>query len=548
MREGTTQMQNQEIVAIYCRLSKEDTDKVHIGDDSESIQNQKLLLIDYAVSNGFLVHNVYVDEDLSGFSDRPAFKQMIKDAADGKFNTIICKHQSRFTRDMELVEKYIHGYFIEWGIRFISLTDNVDTNVKGNKKARQIYGLINEWHSEDLSDNIRAVFKKKMEDGQFLGSFACYGYIKDPNDRHKLTIDEGAAQIVKEIYSLYLDGNGTHTIGHILSQRGVPTPSQYKKNQGLNFENPSAGIYSLKYGVWSANTINKILRNKAYIGTLIQGRERKVSYKSKKTTKVPESEWIVIKNNHPPIIDENQFHKVQKLIDRKRTGYKNNPDNKPSEKSKPHILAGKLLCADCGSTMQRSGLSRNGKTHFLRCRLSAMSKRRECTPHCISQDKIEDAIITKIRGLINDATIGGDAYDIVSSALSIIEQGGDNRPKIEKQLFEVESKIETILRNITMSYADKLNGVISEEDFLDFKKVFEKERQSDVNRKRYLQEELTAIEINKKTFDNMVILLEKYKRVDILTHKIINDFIDTIQIRERDLDTKEQVIIISWMF
>ncbi|MCL2376213.1 MAG: recombinase family protein, partial [Defluviitaleaceae bacterium] len=161
-------MQKQQIAAIYCRLSKEDLDKAHKGDDSESIQNQKLLLVDYAVSNGFLVHNVYVDEDLSGFSDRPAFKQMIKDAASGLFNTIICKSQSRFTRDMGMVERYIHGYFAEWGIRFISLTDGVDTNVKGNKKARQIYGLINEWYSEDLSENIKTVFRKKMEAGQFV--------------------------------------------------------------------------------------------------------------------------------------------------------------------------------------------------------------------------------------------------------------------------------------------------------------------------------------------------------------------------------------------
>jgi len=541
-------MQNQQIAAIYCRLSKEDTDKAHIGDDSESIQNQKLMLIDYAMSNGFLVHNVYVDEDLSGFSDRPAFKQMIKDAAEGKFNTIICKHQSRFTRDMELVEKYIHGYFVEWGIRFISLTDNVDTNVKGNKKARQIYGLINEWHSEDLSENIRAVFKKKMEAGQYLGSFACYGYIKDPKDRHKLVIDEEAAQIVREIYALYLDGNGTHAIGHILTQRGVPTPSRYKKQQGLNFANPTAGVYSLKYGVWAANTINRILRNEAYLGTLIQGRERKVSYKSKKVVIAPESEWIVIKNNHPPIVDENQFYKVQTLISRKRTGYKNDPANKPLEKSKPHILAGKLLCADCGSTMQRSGLSRNGKTHFLRCRLSAMSKRRDCTPHCISQDKVENAIIDKIRGLIQSATGGGDADDIVSATLARIEKEGDNRPKIEKQLFDIDGKIEAIKRNMTMAYADKLNGIISEDDFVTFKEVFDKEKQAHLSRKETLEGELSSMEMRKKTFGNVNVLLEKYSRVDTLTHEVINDFVDTIRIGERCPETKEQAIEIGWLF
>ena len=540
-------MQKQQIAAIYCRLSKEDTDKAHVGDDSESIQNQKLMLLDYAVSNGFLVHNVYVDEDMSGFSERPAFKQMIKDAASGVFNTIICKHQSRFTRDMELVEKYIHGYFVEWGIRFISLTDNVDTNAKGNKKARQIYGLINEWHSEDLSENIRAVFRKKMEAGQYLGAFACYGYVKCSQDRHKLVIDDEAAGIVREIYDLYLQGNGTHAIGHILSQRGVPTPSQYKKQQGLKFANPAAGAYSLKYGVWAANTINRILRNETYLGTLIQGRERKVSYKSKRVTIAPESDWVVIKDNHPPIIDENVFHKVQKLIDRKRTGYKNQPGER-AESSKPHMLAGKLVCDDCGSTMQRSGLSRNGKTHFLRCRLSAMSKRRDCTPHCISQDKVENAIITKIRELIGVASNGDNADDIISATLTRIEKEGDNRPKLERQLLDVDFKIESIRRNINLAYTDKLNGVITQEDFLSFKEMLDQDRQNHLKKKETLEEELASIELRKKTFGNINALLEKYKQIDTLTHEVINDFIDTIRIGERSPETKEQAITINWLF
>ena len=221
-------MKDQQIVAIYCRLSKEDLDKSKSTDESESIQNQKLMLMDYAAGNKFLIHNVYVDEDMSGFSDRPAFKQMIKDAADGRFNIVLCKHQSRFTRDMELIEKYIHGYFVEWGIRFISLTDNVDTNVVGNKKARQIYGLINEWYSEDLSNNIRTVFRKKMEAGQFLGAFAPYGYKKDPENRHGLVPDDGAVDVVREIYGLYLEGWGCRKL-QPLSQKEKYSPLPFTR-------------------------------------------------------------------------------------------------------------------------------------------------------------------------------------------------------------------------------------------------------------------------------------------------------------------------------
>jgi hypothetical protein len=422
----------------------------------------------------------------------------------------------------------------------------VDTNVKGNKKARQIYGLINEWYSEDLSENIRAVFRKKMEAGQFLGAFACYGYMKDPEDRHKLIIDDVAAEIVREIFSLYLEGHGTHSIAHILSERGVPTPGLHKRNCGLNFANPNGGHYSMKYGMWAASTVNRILKNEAYIGTLIQGSQRKVSYKSKKVTIVPESEWVVIKNSHVPIIDEATFYKVRKLMGRKRRGYGPGPGKKP-EATKPHILAGKLLCAGCGSGMQRSGASRDGSTHYLRCRLSAKSKRGECTPRCVSRKKIEDAILEKIREFIQNA-VGGDADEIVNAALAQIGKDGGTRGKIEKQLMEYEGKIEAIGTNIALAYAEKLKGIITEADFLSFKEVFEKERQNHISRKRLLEEELASMDEGRRTFGGVKALLEGYMQIDALTHEIINDFVDTIHIGEKNRESGEQVIVVDWLF
>lgn len=196
-----------EKAALYCRLSKEDEDKINQGDESASIQNQKMLLMDYAFTHKFAVYNIYFDDDYSGLdSERPAFKKLIRDAKNGCFNTIICKTQSRFTRDMELVEKYIHGLFPIIGIRFIGVVDHVDTDIKGNKKARQINGLINEWYCEDLSENIRSVFRTKMEKGQFIGSYALYGYKKDPKNNHKLIIDEEAAAVVKKYLTTLCKG------------------------------------------------------------------------------------------------------------------------------------------------------------------------------------------------------------------------------------------------------------------------------------------------------------------------------------------------------
>ena len=190
-----------EIAAIYCRLSVEDAEKR--AAESESIRNQRALLLGYAKKQGWAVYDIYADEDYSGLrEDRPAFQRLLADAEERKFSIILCKTQSRFTRDMELVEKYLHGKFAEWGIRFIAVVDHVDTQDRAGKKARQINGLINEWYLEDLSGNVRAVLDHKRHSGCYIASFALYGYRKDPDRKGHLLIDEEAAAVVREVFNL----------------------------------------------------------------------------------------------------------------------------------------------------------------------------------------------------------------------------------------------------------------------------------------------------------------------------------------------------------
>ena len=297
---------------LYCRLSKEDIDKLHKGDDSESIKNQRMLLQDFAKKKGFVVIETYIDEDYSGLDrKRPSFNEMLKAAGEKKFDVILCKSQSRFTRDMEISERYLHNLFPLWGIRFIGVVDDVDTDIKGNKKSRQINALINEWYVEELSENIRAVFRHKMEQGQFLGAFAPYGYQKERGNRHKLEVDQEAAAVVQNIYTLFLEGYEIAEICRNLQKKGVLTPTAYKKSLGLSYENGNAN----KEGQirWSKTTVKRILTNPVYIGTLVQGREKKVSYKSKKVVVVPKEEWVVVENNHMPIICKQQFLAVQDM-------------------------------------------------------------------------------------------------------------------------------------------------------------------------------------------------------------------------------------------
>lgn len=295
--------------AIYCRLSKEDEGK---NGESESIQNQKSMLTAYAAEKGFEVYQIYSDEDYSGIDrERPAFNAMIQAASEHKFDVVLAKTQSRFTRDMELVEKYLHGKFIEWGIRFIAVVDHVDTGEAANKKSRQINGLINEWYLEDLSNNVRAVLDHKRREGLFIGSFALYGYCKAPDAKGKLVIDPEAAEVVRRIFALALSGMGAHKIAQILNNEGIPSPTAYKQLHGAQYH---AAMKKTDYSLWGSPTVYQMLHNQTYIGDLVQGRHKKVGYKSKKTVWLPKSQWIVVENTHEPIIDRDTFETVQRML------------------------------------------------------------------------------------------------------------------------------------------------------------------------------------------------------------------------------------------
>lgn len=182
---------------------------------------------------------------------------MIEGARQKKFQIILCKTQSRFTRDMELVEKYIHCLFPIWGIRFIAVADNADTEVKGNKKARQINGLVNEWYLEDLSENVRMVFDLKRREGQYIGGFPLYGYKKDPADKNKIVIDPEAASVVRRIFQWSREGCGKQRIAVMLNERGIAAPARYKAEHGWTCRYPQQN----HSGLWNKTTVSRILRN-----------------------------------------------------------------------------------------------------------------------------------------------------------------------------------------------------------------------------------------------------------------------------------------------
>lgn len=360
-------------VGIYLRLSSED--KYKKDNNSESIKNQRNMLIDYINKhNNFTLYDEYCDEDLSGAGTyRPEFERLINDCKNKKIDIVLCKSQSRFSRDMEIIEKYINNKFIEWNIRFISIADNADTDNYGNKKARQINGLVNEWYLEDISNNIRTAFNSKMKQGEFISPFAPYGYKVSKKNNNKLTIDKTASMVVKEIYNLYLDGYGFTSIANILNNKKVSSPSLYKYMNGIKLNIvTNKKIEDIK---WNNNAIKNILTNEIYIGNLIQGKRTTVSYKNHKIIKKDKSLWIKKENTHEPIINKDTFTKVQKLIKRRKRTIKST--------NKSHILSGIVYCNNNHLMTTKN----SGRHNYLVCKKCKKS---------IRYDYLENEILNKL--------------------------------------------------------------------------------------------------------------------------------------------------------
>lgn len=288
-----------EKAVIYLRLSKEDIEKGE-KETSKSIENQKNILEEYAKLHHFQIYEYYIDDDYSGlYFERPAFTQMLSDASKHKFGIILAKSQSRLSRNMEHTEYLLHNLFPQLGIRFIGVVDGVDSAQKSGKKARQINALVNEWYSEDLSENIRAVYQRKMQQGEYLGAYAPYGYQKNKENHHKLEIVESEAYWVRKMYELYLQGCSIQEIQHELMKNKVETPRAKRRGEL---------IYQ-----WSASTIKKILANEVYIGSVVQGKSKRKSFKEKKVVFCSRENWIVVKSMHEPIIESILFEQVKQI-------------------------------------------------------------------------------------------------------------------------------------------------------------------------------------------------------------------------------------------
>lgn len=512
-------------VAIYCRLSEEDRNKANKEDDSSSIQNQKIMLTEYAIRQNWEIQGVYSDDDYTGADrNRPGFKKILQLAEKKEINIILCKSQSRFTRELELVEKYINGLFIEWGIRFVGLVDNADTEVKGNKKSRQINGLVNEWYLEDLSENIKSVFKSKREQGLYTGGLALYGYTKDPKQKGHLIIDPEAAEVVRLIFTLYNQGMGKTAIARELNNRGIPNPTQYKLEKGISYKIPKNKLGTL----WKYFSIDDILHNEMYIGNMVQGKYGSVSYKSKKNKPKPREQWVIVKGTHEPIIDIDLWNNVQSKI---------KSNFKPYAGGKIGVFAKKCRCKNCGYTLKAS---KSHDDRYLRCPTRQFNKD-SCEGSFISEKVLERTILTEVNRLIEKYINADELEEKIA-----LNKFNEEREKIRKEISQYQVSINKYGKALKELLMQKVNEVITQDEFILLSKEIKQDKENIEILLKDKQKKLSMLSNEEDVFNSKKQLLEKYINVTELSREMVDNLIDCIVVGQKDPVTKQKTIEIHW--
>lgn len=505
-------------VGIYCRLSIEDKDKLKT-DDSQSIQNQKAMLRDYCRERNWEIYDIYCDDGYSGIDrNRPEFNRLLCDCENSNINIVLCKDQSRFSRDTIVIEQYINDKFLEWGIRFIGVADNADSDSEMYGTMRLFTSAYNEMYVKDISSKIRRTLTYKKEQGQFIGSFAPYGYMIDPNDKHHLVIDEETALVVKMIFDMYVSGKGYRKIVQELNSQRILSPSAYKEKIGSKYVNCNADSSNAK-GLWTQSTIAAILRNEIYTGTLVQGKSHNISYKNKKRKKVGQEDWIRIPDTHKAIIDTDTWLRTQeRLNSHTRVG-------KCSQELSP--LSGKVKCSLCGHPMKRNVYYNKAKTikyYGLQC-----ASYKTGAMNCPNKSSIS--------GLILEQNILEELNTIVeqycqTDELQLVDINIEQLKELEKKLSVLTERQDSAKDRLVKMYKDKLDGIISDKDYTLFRNSLCDEEQEITERIEEVYRQIAECRERIKNTEGQMAVIEKYTHFDTLDRMIADEFIEYIEVGE----------------
>ena len=509
--------QNEVKAASYSRLSREDGDKM----ESDSIRNQKDLIADYAAQRGIRIVSEYTDDGYSGTNfDRPNFQRMMEDVKKKKINCIIVKDLSRLGRNYIETGRYLEKIFPFLGVRFIAINDHYDSADESGDADQIVIpfkNLINDAYCRDISIKIRSQLDVKRKNGKFIGSFAAYGYLKDPNDKNHLIIDEAAAEIVRTIFGLKLNGFSAQRISERLEEMQVAPPLEYKRMCGLNF---NSGFRSGRKPKWSIVTVNRILKNELYIGTMVQGKNRKINYKVKQSRPVDETNWIRVQETHEAIIPKPIFEIVQRLTEL---------DTRTAPASDSvYTLSGFLRCGDCGQNMIRRTVVKKDKPYnYYYC--STYKRGDGCTSHNISEAKLMTNVLAVVQHQIRLLV----EADRILSAIDKLPTQNLGVKSVDTQIAALEAEIERYKDLKSKVYKDMTVGIVSRDEFKDINTRFTDK----INSAKTAQEELIAKREKLLTRENnsrpWMETFREYRNVSELDRKLIASLVASIVVYDK---------------
>ncbi len=515
-------METNKITALYCRISRED----ELIQESSSIETQKAYLSRYANSNKFYNIRYYIDDGYSGSNfDRPGFMELKKDIESQLVSIVITKDLSRLGRDYLTTGYYIEHYFPVNNVRYIAVNDQVDTEKEDNDFA-PFRNIMNEWYARDISKKIRSAYKTKALNGEFTGPYPSYGYNKDPKDKHKLIINKKQAEVVRLIYKLYLKGVTVYKISKLLKDKKILTPRAelYKKYNVYVTENVKKYPYD-----WATQSILSVLKNKVYLGHVICNKHQTSSFKSKKLKVNPESEWVISKNMHGSIINEDIFNQVQLIMQSKKKTHRIPHDN---------IFKGKIRCNECGKTLALSIRPDRDYHKSFACSTYRRYTTR-CTSHYITYKYLCDLVMTKINEMIKLSKLGRTRF------VTAIKK----RKALNKRIEDLENKmiiesnrlkeIDILIKRLFEKY---INDKITEEKFYELDRLYDQEKMKLIKNQRVNETEMTNFVNIEKDINLFYDSLESYDKIEVLKKEDITQFIEKLVILEKKNKYKKRIV------
>lgn len=496
-------------VGIYIRLSKEDEEKEKYS-ESESVQNQRALLMQYIKENKLNFIAEYVDDGISGTSfDRPGFNKMIEDIENGKINMVITKDLSRLGRNYVQSGYYTETYFPEHNVRYIAILDNIDTAIdSANNDIAPFKSILNEMYAKDTSKKINSVLQSKRKQGEYLGT-APYGYKKDPENKYHLIIDEEAAKVVKLIFERYLEGYGTMQIADYLSEQKIPIPSDYNKKK--------RGTKSITYGLWAQSTVRFILSNEIYTGTVIQGKRKKLSFKSKKFIDVPEEDWVKVPNMHEAIVSVEDYERAKRIIEATKGSRVVEND---------YLFKGLLRCYDCKGYIGIRSPDKNGNIYGRCQRYGRYGKFDVCSPHNFNYQVFEESMILVLKEICKEYSNKKRLEEIAKKS----KAKEDKELDLKNRLKTYETQIQKETRKLELLYEDRLSEIITVDSYIENANRIKNEVKEYQERIKEIQQELSGEENSKNKDEKLNNLVDEFLNMEKPTKEIIREFIDKIEI------------------